>query len=88
MHYLNWYEIYKWLIHKTIQFNHSYQYGKKSNIMSEKKIHNKFIIMIFMESQEFHYMTSVSMFYKDSQLVLVVNILINIEIHFVFIHLR
>ena len=56
--------------------------------MSEKKIHNKFIIMIFMESQEFHYMTSVSMFYKDSQLVLVVNILINIEIHFVFIHLR
>ena len=53
--------------------------------MSEKKIHNKFIIMIFMKSQEFHYMTSVSMFYNDSQLVLVVNMLKNDEIRFVFI---
>ena len=38
-------------------------------------------LKIFMESLEFHYMTSVSLFYKDSQLVLVVNN----EIHFVFI---
>ena len=57
----------------------------QSNIMSEEKIHNKFITMIFMELHEFHYMTSVSMFYNSSKFVLVVNTLINNEIHFVFI---
>ena len=41
--------------------------------------------MIFVESQEFHYMTSVAMFYNSSQLTLVVNTLIKNEIHFVFI---
>ena len=57
----------------------------QSNIMSKEKIHNKFITIIFMELQEFHYITSVSMFYNSSKFVLVVNTLIDNEIHFVFI---
>ena len=79
----------KVLIYKTINLVQPLAPVSKmdqSNIMSEKKkIHNKFITMIFMESQEFHDLTSVSMLYNGSQLLLVVNTSISDEIHFVFI---
>ena len=42
---------------------------------------------LVMELQEFHYMTSVSMFYNSSNFVLLVKTLINSEIHFVFIQI-